>query len=217
MTSQDLKPMDRRSFLPVSGLAGGSVMIALHMKQGALFAQAPQPPPPLSPNRFIKVAPDGIVTIMAKNPEIGQGIKTSLPIIIADELEVDWKDVRVEQADLDPIDFRLALLSNTKIANPKPGPVPNGFEFDAERMRGVVEKVRDVSGWGKNPPSHGRARGTAFQFSHRGYFAHVVDLSVDEQNKVQVHKIWVAGDIGSRIVQPQCGGKHVPGQRKSKA
>ena len=111
-------------------------------------------------------------------------------------------DELAHAAGKDPIEFRLALLSNTKFDNPKPGPVPNGFEFVAERMRGVVEKVRDVSGWGKTPLPSGRAMGTAFQFSHRGYFAHVVDLSVDANNKVKVNKVWVAGDIGSQIVNP---------------
>jgi isoquinoline 1-oxidoreductase beta subunit len=105
-------------------------------------------------------------------------------------------------AGKDPIEFRLALLSNPKIVNNKPGPVPNGFEFDAARMTGVLEKVRDVSGWGKQNFPKGRALGTAFQFSHRGYFAHVVDLSVDANNKVKVHKVWVAGDIGSQVVNP---------------
>ena len=105
-------------------------------------------------------------------------------------------------AGKDPIDFRLALLSNPKIVNNTPGPVPNGFEFDAERMRGVVEKVREVSAWGKKPLPKGRAMGTAFQFSHRGYFAHVVDLSVEANNKVKVHKVYVVGDIGSQVVNP---------------
>jgi isoquinoline 1-oxidoreductase beta subunit len=111
-------------------------------------------------------------------------------------------DELAHAAGKDPIEFRLAVLANPKIVNTKPGPVPNGFEFDPARMRGVVETVRDLSGWGKKSQAKGRAMGTAFQFSHRGYFAHVVDLSVDDNNKVKVHKVWVAGDIGSQIVNP---------------
>ncbi|MGA2880609.1 MAG: molybdopterin cofactor-binding domain-containing protein [Bryobacteraceae bacterium] len=112
-------------------------------------------------------------------------------------------DELAHEAGQDPIEFRLALLSNPMIVNTKPGPVPNGFPFVAERMRGVVETVRDVSNWSrKTSLPKGRAMGTAFQFSHRGYFAHVVDLSVDENNKVKVHKVWVAGDIGSQVVNP---------------
>jgi isoquinoline 1-oxidoreductase subunit beta len=102
-----MKTINRRSFLRVSALAGGGVVFSLYLKPKGALAQAPgaQPAAPLLPNSFIKVGPDGIVTIMSKNPEIGQGIKTSLPMIIADELDVDWKDVRLQQADLDEVKY----------------------------------------------------------------------------------------------------------------
>jgi isoquinoline 1-oxidoreductase subunit beta len=92
--------VDRRSFLQVTALAGGGLMIGLYAPE--LFAQrggGPAPPP--TPSNFITINPDNTFTIVAQNPETGQGIKTTLPMLIADELDVDWKQVTIRQADYD--------------------------------------------------------------------------------------------------------------------
>src|ERR1043166_2356547 len=98
----DTMIMNRRSFLRVTAMAGGGLVAAVYLEPIAdVFAQGAPAPASFVPSAFVTVAPDGLVTIMSKNPEIGQGIKTSLPMILADELDVDWKNVRIEQADLD--------------------------------------------------------------------------------------------------------------------
>src|ERR1700745_3159679 len=85
--------LDRRSFLRVSAVAGGGILVALHFEPVAeVLAQAPQAPTPtpaFQPTAFLRVAADGIVTIMSKNAEIGKGVKTHFPMLIADELDVD--------------------------------------------------------------------------------------------------------------------------------
>src|SRR3954464_11930689 len=99
----DTMVMNRRSFLRVTAIAGGGLLAAVYLDPVSdVFAQGGPAPVNFVPNAFITIGPDGIVTIMSKNPEIGQGIKTSLPMLIADELDVDWKNVRIKQADLDP-------------------------------------------------------------------------------------------------------------------
>jgi isoquinoline 1-oxidoreductase subunit beta len=90
--------LNRRSFLKVSALATGALTLRLYIPQAHAQAPAKQN---LKPTAFIKIAPDGTVTIKARGPEMGQGIKTELPMLIAEELDVEWKNVRVEQADLD--------------------------------------------------------------------------------------------------------------------
>jgi isoquinoline 1-oxidoreductase subunit beta len=94
--------VDRRCFLRVSALAGGGLLVASYLEPVAdVLAQAPTSPPPVFvPTAFVRISPEGVVTIMAKNPEVGQGVKTMLPMLIAEELDVDWKDVTIEQANL---------------------------------------------------------------------------------------------------------------------
>ncbi|MBI3940813.1 MAG: xanthine dehydrogenase family protein molybdopterin-binding subunit [Acidobacteria bacterium] len=94
--------VDRRSFLRVTALAGGGMLLATYLEPAAeALAGEADSAAAFMPNAFIRITSDGAVTIMAKNPEIGQGVKTMLPMLIAEELEVDWKDVKIEQADTD--------------------------------------------------------------------------------------------------------------------
>jgi isoquinoline 1-oxidoreductase beta subunit len=128
------KSFSRRAFLQVTALGGGGMLLGLYLKPKAFALVQNQPAPPLVPNpsSFIRIAADGTVTIIAKNPEIGQGVKTSLPMTIADELDVDWKDVRVEQADLD----------GTKYSNQSAGgstATPNSW--NAMRQVGAAARV----------------------------------------------------------------------------
>jgi isoquinoline 1-oxidoreductase beta subunit len=91
--------LNRRSFLQLTALAGGGFALDLYRSPLAM-AQGPGAPPDLSPQAFIRISPDGVVTIMARASESGQGMRNMLPMLIAEELDVEWKDVRVEQAEL---------------------------------------------------------------------------------------------------------------------
>jgi isoquinoline 1-oxidoreductase subunit beta len=92
----------RRAFLRASAAAGGGMLLALRFPA---LAKATTGDPQVASTMltaFVDIAPDNTVTIMAKNPEIGQGVKTMLPMLIAEELDVDWAQVRIMQADLNP-------------------------------------------------------------------------------------------------------------------
>ncbi len=103
--------INRRSFLRVTSLAGGGMLLGLYVKPkaSAQFGAGPTP----EPNNFIRIAPDGTVTIMAKDPEVGQGIKTMLPMLIAEELDVDWKMVKIEQTDFDDTKYSLQIAGGS--------------------------------------------------------------------------------------------------------
>jgi isoquinoline 1-oxidoreductase beta subunit len=98
------RALPRRDFLRVSAGAAGGLLLTVSIPAGVrrAFADAPNPTPGATLTAFVEIAPDGTVTIASKNPEIGQGVKTSLPLLVAEEMDAPWERVKVVQADLDP-------------------------------------------------------------------------------------------------------------------
>ncbi len=93
--------LQRRTFLQLLGM-GGLVIAFGPGGVRRLDAAEPLATDPWSPHVYVRVADDGIVTIVCHRSEMGQGIRTTMPMIIADEMEADWAQCRVEQALGDP-------------------------------------------------------------------------------------------------------------------
>jgi len=102
------KKLNRRSFLKVSTLAGGGMLLSFSWLAGCKPTKeelAAMPKEWFEINSYIKIGENGTVTLFNPNPEFGSNVKTSLPMILADELDTDWKNVLVEQADFYPERF----------------------------------------------------------------------------------------------------------------
>ena len=97
----DVEAIDRRTFLRLTGLAGGGLVLALHLGEishlvgGSAGSQAA-----FIPNVFLRISSDGSIVIYSQIPEMGQGVKTALPMMVAEELDADWSHVQVEQSPI---------------------------------------------------------------------------------------------------------------------
>lgn len=103
------KKLDRRSFLKVSALAGGGMVLSFSWLAGCKPTSKEEllamPKEWFELNSYIKIGENGAVTLFSPNPEFGSNVKTSMPMILAEELDTDWKNVFVEQADFYPERF----------------------------------------------------------------------------------------------------------------
>ncbi len=95
--SPSFSTMNRRDFLKVSLTAGGGLLICLNLP--AKLTEVGETAPYFQPNPFLRINPDRTITVWVARSELGQGVRTSLPMIVAEELGANWSDIRVEQAE----------------------------------------------------------------------------------------------------------------------
>ena len=98
--AEEAASLSRRGFIKLTGLAGGGLVLAAALPHGKLEAQ-PSGGALFDANPYVQIQPDGKIVLFAKNPDVGQGVKTSLPMIVAEELDADWKQVEVRQSIID--------------------------------------------------------------------------------------------------------------------
>jgi isoquinoline 1-oxidoreductase beta subunit len=139
MTIATDQAVSRRAFLSVSAAASGGMLLALtipELADAAVAARAPaageHPERDIDLNAYVTIAPDNSITIMSKIPEIGQGIKTSLPMIVAEELDADWHNVHIVQAPVDPKAYGLQFAG---------GSFSTPMNWDLQRRMGAAARA----------------------------------------------------------------------------
>lgn len=108
--------LNRRSFMQLMGIAGGGLVLGFSLKspQAQAQGQAAAPQGVLAFNAYLQIKPDGKVIIQAPNPEIGQGVKTSMPMIVAEELDAAWDDVEVIQSPINAAAYGMQFAGGSR-------------------------------------------------------------------------------------------------------
>jgi isoquinoline 1-oxidoreductase beta subunit len=129
----DALALSRRGFIKLTGLAGGGFVLALSLGPAADKARAQaRVAGDQSLNPYVQIRADGTVVLFAKNPEVGQGVKTSLPMIVAEELDVDWQQVEVQQSAISAELYGLQLAG---------GSTSIPMNYDALRRAGATARA----------------------------------------------------------------------------
>ncbi|MEO8465964.1 MAG: molybdopterin cofactor-binding domain-containing protein [Gammaproteobacteria bacterium] len=133
----EAQELSRRSFIKLTSVAGGGFVLALSLGPAAekAFAQT-KTAADSSLNPYVHIRADGKIVLFAKNPEVGQGVKTSLPLIVAEELDADWSKVEVQQSVISAELYGLQLAG---------GSTSIPMNFDTLRRAGATARAMLVT------------------------------------------------------------------------
>src|SRR5882724_11063534 len=100
---REIVNLSRRDFMKTGMAVGGGLLLGLYLPRiGQAAGTAPPSSPPVVPSALLRIGTDGTVTVLANHSEMGRGVYTALPMLVAEELEADWSKIRVEAAPVDP-------------------------------------------------------------------------------------------------------------------
>lgn len=126
----------RRSFLQLSAVAGGGLLAAYVMPGTMRGVNAQATANALQPNAFVRITPDNIVTVIVGHTEMGQGVSTAIPMLVAEELDADWSLVRWEQSPTDPA-YANPLLHQQLTG----GSVTTPAQYEPQRRAGAAVRA----------------------------------------------------------------------------
>ncbi|HEX7121139.1 MAG TPA: xanthine dehydrogenase family protein molybdopterin-binding subunit, partial [Gemmatimonadaceae bacterium] len=155
--------LDRRDFLKLGALAGGGLLVAVYVPGRRRPLDAAEPNAAFAPNVFVRVDPSGDVIITVARSDMGQGVRTALPMIVADELDADWSRVRVVQADAHPNQYgRMMTVGSSSV---------RGGAWMPLRQAGAAARELLVAAaaarWGVSPDSCRTDRGRVIHDASR--------------------------------------------------
>jgi len=143
--------MKRRDFLKTGAALGGGLLLSLYVPEWALADTAREATPlsatpaTFAPNAFVRIGADNIVTVIVNKSEMGQGVYTSLPMMVAEELEADWSKVRYESAPVDAV-YNHPVFGIQMTG----GSTSTASEWDRFRQAGATARVMLIGAAAKN-------------------------------------------------------------------
>ena len=208
--------MKRREFLKAGAALGGGLLISLYVPEFVSAARAADPAAkPVALNAFVRIGTDETVTVISNHSEMGQGIYTSLPMLLNEELEADWARVRVESSPVDAVYnhtvFGIMMTGGSTTTN---------SEYDRFRKMGAMARIMLIAAaaqsWNVDPQSCHAEKGFVVHTAsgRRATYGRLAEAVVEGTRFGLQARDVLAGEAGAAGVDDllQFGGRVIDGR-----